>query len=92
MVLQLLERQMEGSGSSPDKLYQNHDLFWADNDILYIADAWNNRIVLIGPNSTTAIRTIGGSSQPDLFATPADVFVTRTSIYVMDSGNFRVQK
>ena len=54
----------------------------------------NNRVVSIAPNSTTAIRVIGDRSQSNMFTFngPSDVFVTRTSIYVMDTGNFRVQK
>ena len=72
----------------------NSGVFCADGDILYVADYWNNRIVLIAPNSTTAIRVIGNQSQSDLlrFYGPSNVFVTRTSIYVMDTWNFRVQK
>ena len=79
-------------GSSLDRLHENYGVFCADNDILYIADIRNDRIVLIAPNSTTAIRIIGGSAQLNMFKTPCDVFVTRRSIYVMDTWNFRVQK
>ena len=79
------------NGSSYQQLYQNYGLYYA-NDILYVADTFNNRMVLIGPNSIVAIALAGGSSQLKMFNTPTDVFVTRTSIYVMDTWNFRVQK
>ena len=79
------------SGSSLDSLYRNFGIFWADG-ILFIADSWNDRIVLIAPDSIRAVRLIGGSTQPNMFNTPCDVFVTRTSVYVMDTWNFRVQK
>ena len=80
-------------GSALNRLSDNFGIYFAD-DILYIADEGNNRIVLIARNSTTAVRVIGRDSQSDMFTFnyPNDVFVTRTSIYVMDTWNFRVQK
>ena len=82
------------SGSSLDTLYNNFGIYCADDSILYIADAWNNRVVMVAPNSTTAIDVIGQGSQSDMFTfnTPCNVFLTRTSIYIMDTWNFRVQK
>ena len=80
------------NGSALNTLYGNYGIYWADNGILYIADGWNNRIILIAPYSTTAIAIVGGYSQYDVFRVPTDVFVTRSSIYVMDTGNFRVRK
>ena len=79
------------SGSSLNILNHNYGLYYAD-DIVYVADTFNNRMVLIGSNPTTATRVIGGPSQPNMFNRPTDVFVTRASIYVMDTWNFRVQK
>ena len=79
------------NGSSLNQLTLNFGVFWADG-ILYVADARNSRILFIAPNSTTAIREIGGSFEPGTFNAPADVLVTATSIYVMDTWNFRVQK
>ena len=82
------------SGSSFNRLSRYTGIYCADDDILYIADPSNNRIVLIASNSTTAMALMGQQSQSDTFtfSSPYDVFVTRTSIYVMDTGNFRVQK
>ena len=82
------------AGSSLDQLQLNFNIFFDENDILYIADYWNARVVLIGSNSTTAIRVIGQEFPVNMFTFngPGDVFVTSTSIYVMDTWNYRVQK
>jgi trimeric autotransporter adhesin len=64
-----------------------------DNDILYIIDRNNHRVVIIPLNSTTAANTIGSyGTASNQFNEPADVFVTNTSIYVLDRLNYRVQK
>ena len=82
------------SGSSLNRLQRNFAVYYADDDILYIADSWNDRIVLIASNSTTAIRVIGRGSSTNMltFNGPNDVFVTQNAIYVMDTGNYRVQR
>ena len=80
------------SGSSLDGFDSNFGIYCADDDILYIADQNNNRIVLIARNSTTALAVAGGAAYPGMFYFPTDVIVTRTSVYVMDTSNFRVQK
>ena len=81
-------------GTSLDMLNYIFGVYYADDDILYIADSRNSRIVLIARNATTAIRTIGQESESDAFQLkyPTDVFVTRTSIYVMDTERCRVEK
>ena len=80
------------NGSSLNSLSENFGVYCADDGILYIADGGNDRIVLIAPNSTTAVAVAGRTWDSNSFSFPADVFVTRTSIYVMDTWNFRVQK
>ena len=79
-------------GSSLDRLSGSTSAYYGDDGILYISDAGNDRIVLIAPNSTTPIAVIGRRSDYIIFAYPAAIFVTQASIYVMDTGNFRVQK
>ena len=81
-------------GSFLGQLQRNYGVYYADDDILYIADTQNNRVVLIASNSTTAIRVIGQgpSANMSTFNGPNDVFVTQNAIYVMDNGNYRVQK
>ena len=80
------------SGSSLNRLRRNVGVYCADDDILYIADANNNRTILIALSSTTALAVAGGAAQPYMLSFPTDLFVTRTSVYVMDTGNFRVLK
>ena len=64
-----------------------------DGNTLYIADRGNHRVIVIQPNSTAAVTILGsglgnGSNQ---FNEPMAVFVTNTSIYVLDARNYRVQ-
>ena len=80
------------NGSSLDRLSYNFGIYCADDDILYIADSGNSRVVLIAPNSTTAIRIIWQVLPSNPLQTPTDVFVTRASIYVIDASDFSVQK
>ncbi|CAF1284045.1 unnamed protein product [Rotaria sp. Silwood1] len=62
-----------------------------NDNTLYIADLSNSRIVVIEPNSTTAIAIIqNGSDSNPLFVTPNDVFVTQKYIYVLDITNSHV--
>ncbi|CAF1464805.1 unnamed protein product, partial [Rotaria sordida] len=78
-------------GSSPSTLYFNQGIRITNDNILYIADSSNNRIVLIGPDSTMAIDII--QNAPDsspLFSYPSDIFVTEKYIYIADSFNYRV--
>ena len=65
-----------------------------DNTTLYIADYSNNRVVVIQPGSTTATLILGSSAgaTPSQFNLPTDIFVTSTSIYVLDGTNYRVQR
>ena len=80
------------NGSSLDRLSYNFGIYCADDDILYIADSGNSRVVLIAPNSTTAIRIIWQVLPSNPLQTPTDVFVTRASVYVIDASDFSVQK
>jgi sugar lactone lactonase YvrE len=65
-----------------------------DNDTLYITDLNNNRIVIIDLNNLNTSMTIlvGNGTSVSQMNAPTDVFVTQTSIYVLDGGNFRVIK
>lgn len=65
----------------------------SDNDVLYIAEKGNHRIVVVHLSSTVNILTIGSgpgnaSNQLD---NPTDVFVKNTKLYVVDADNSRVQ-
>ena len=63
-----------------------------DGNILYIADSSNHRIVIVTPDSTNATATFGSfGTGVTRFKNPTDIFVTRTSIYILDATNYRVQ-
>ena len=82
------------AGSTSSLLNTNLGIYITDNDTLYIADQLNHRIVVIQPNSTTAVNIIGSGAgaSASQFNTPTDVFVTSDAIYVLDAVNYRVQK
>lgn len=65
-----------------------------NNDVLYISDTDNHRIVVIYLRSNMNSFTIdcGSGSNMNQFNTPRDVFTTSTSLYVIDRGNFRIQR
>ena len=82
------------SGSALNQLNYTRGIRIDGDDTLYVTDTYNNRIVLIQPGSTTAVATIGmaqGSQATQLWY-PSDIFITRASIYVMDTYNYRVQQ
>ena len=81
-------------GLSLGRLYWNFGIYCDDDDILYIADTGNNRVLMIAPNSTTTTHVLGGDVQSTtlMIYNPTSIFASRTSIYVMDAGSFRVQK
>jgi sugar lactone lactonase YvrE len=82
------------SGSSSGYLYQNGGISISSDDILYIADTGNNRIVVVQLSSNIIQRIIGSGpgTSSNQFYNPNDVFVTDTVIYVMDTNNYRVQE
>jgi sugar lactone lactonase YvrE len=82
------------SGSFPSQLQYPRGISMSRNDVLYISDTNNNRIVIVHLNSTTENVAIGFGLGPglDQLRWPQDVFVTTSSLYISDSGNHRVQK
>ncbi len=82
------------SGSSLNLLNRPYGITIVDDNTLYICDAYNNRVVLVQLNSTTATAVIGQGSTSNMYTLyyPTSIFVTRTWIYIMDTWNFRVQK
>ncbi|CAF3136432.1 unnamed protein product, partial [Rotaria sp. Silwood2] len=82
------------SGSTSSLLYFNSGIRISDSDTLYIVDKYNNRVVVVSPNSTTAVATIGSGYGigPTQMNFPSDTFVTSDGIYVLDTKNYRVQK
>jgi sugar lactone lactonase YvrE len=82
------------AGSSISQL----DLPWgiriSNNDVLYISDRNNDRIVVVDLHSINNVSIIGSGpgNNSNQFNDPYDIFVTNTSLYVVDCGNSRVQK
>lgn len=68
--------------------------------LIYIADTWNHRVVVLNSNGE-AVREFGSfgdtadapdaTAQPGLFFGPRAVAVTGDEIFVVDTGNERVQ-
>jgi sugar lactone lactonase YvrE len=75
-------------------LHYVHLIFITSNDILYIADSDNNRIVIVQLDNMISVSTFGSGPGTGInqFNYPSDVFVTDTAIYIMDTDNERIQK
>ncbi len=68
--------------------------------LIYVADTWNHRVVVLNGNGDV-VRIFGSfgdtqdapdaSPEPGLFFGPRDVAVTGDEIFVVDTGNERVQ-
>ncbi|CAF4185728.1 unnamed protein product, partial [Adineta steineri] len=82
------------NGSSLYKFNQPLGISITDNDILYIADKLNHRVVVIHLDSTIETFSIGSGGVSNIvqFNVPHDVFIFNTSLYVLEQDNKRVQK
>ena len=81
-----------GAGSA--SLHYSLGIQVVDNTTLYIVDCYNHRVVVIQPGSTNATFILGSGAGPisSQFNQPSDIFVTSTSVYVLDTMNYRVQR
>ena len=82
------------SGSSISQLNSSWGISITNNDVLYIGDSNNHRVVVVHPDPVNNISIIGsgpGNNSSQL-NTPTDVFVTNASLYILDYGNHRAQK
>ncbi|CAF1255960.1 unnamed protein product [Adineta ricciae] len=82
------------AGSNLSQLNEPVDIYITNNDILYIGDSYNHRILVVHLNSSTNNSAIGSGPGPDFnqLNRPDDVFVFNASLYVLDTSNYRVQK
>jgi streptogramin lyase len=82
------------AGSSINYLYWNRGISITSDDILYIADRVNNRVVFVPLDGSATINTFGSGpgSGTNQFNYPCDISVIGTSVYVLDAYNYRVQK
>ena len=78
------------AGVTVSLLNTNLGIYITDATELFIADSVNNRVIFSDLNHIPS-PTIFGNGIPSM-SQPADVFVTNTSVYIMDKGNYRVLK
>ncbi|MBP5208831.1 MAG: YIP1 family protein [Clostridia bacterium] len=82
----------ESMGISP-ALENPTDIFVDDKQNVYIADAGNNRIVVLNKRFKLRYyieKFTNSQGIPDTFNNPQGVFVTETNIYVCDTDNNRI--
>ncbi|MBO4870175.1 MAG: YIP1 family protein [Clostridia bacterium] len=82
----------ESMGISP-ALENPTDIFVDDKQNVYIADAGNNRIVVLNKRFKLRYyieKFTNSQGIPDKFNNPQGVFVTETNIYVCDTDNNRI--
>ena len=81
-------------GSSISQLNLPYDVTITNDDVLYITDMNNHRVVVVHPYSTNNISVIGSGmgSNASQFNLPTSLFFMNTSLYILDHGNHRVQK
>ena len=82
------------AGSTLSQLNGPFGISITRNNVLRISDTRNHRIVVVQLSSTTYVSIIGSGpgSKSNRFNSLYDLFVTNTSIYVIDEENHRVQK
>ena len=81
-------------GSSNHFLHFPHGITISTDDILWVADWSNHRLVTVDLHLLMVVRILGsgpgnGSFQ---FWNPSDVFIINTSVYVLDTSNYRIQQ
>ncbi|CAM4949627.1 unnamed protein product [Rotaria socialis] len=86
----------DGLGSALDRLYGPWGLYVDDNEVVYVADSKNHRIVKWEPGATAGQIVAGGKgsgNSSDQFNHPSDVVVDRDgTIYISDTENRRIQQ
>lgn len=82
------------SGSSISELNKPFGISISNNDVLYISDTDNHRIVVVPLDYISNIAIIGSGpgSGSNQFNQPYDLFVTNKSLFVIDELNHRIQK
>ena len=90
------ERAVTGYDLGVGALNDPHDIFFDSEDVLYIADTGNNRIIAADSSLESAVRVYDSFTMPDGSETtlnkPMGVFVSAENgfIYIADSDNSRV--
>lgn len=79
-------------GSSSTQLKNPFGLSITTDDMLYICDSGNDRIMRVNLTSSQSSFFIPSGPYPGTWNTPHDVFNIDKLIYVLDTNNHRVQK
>ncbi|CAF1279375.1 unnamed protein product [Adineta ricciae] len=77
------------NGTSLAQLSHPVGITISDDDVLYIADTGNHRVLVVDLNNSTSTYAISNLEQSDLHY---DVFIFNTSLHVLNSNKKRVQK
>ncbi|CAF1123001.1 unnamed protein product [Adineta ricciae] len=80
------------NGSSISFVNFNNGIDISDDDTLYIADTNNNWIVTITADGHRSIFESGPGISRAEFYGPFDISVSKTSIYVIDTRNYRIKR
>ena len=82
------------NNSSSTALNIPFDISITNNDVLYISDSYNHRIVLVDFTANSTVSFIGSGPGPGQgqFSQPMGLSLTNTSLFVIDLSNTRVQK
>ena len=82
------------SGSSTNYLDSPHTITISTDNILYVTDVNNNRVVMVNLTSSTVIGTIGSGPGSGItqFNGPGDLSTSQQFLYVLDTNNYRIQK
>lgn len=82
------------NGSSLTQLNTPFDISITNNDIMFISDSLNHRIVVVDLNSSSNVWILGSGlgSNADQLSVPLGLLATNTSLYVIDTNNGRIQK
>ncbi|CAF0831536.1 unnamed protein product [Adineta ricciae] len=82
------------SGLSLIELHQPFGITITNDDVLYISDIANHRVLVVHLDSTRDNYAIGDGSEPNQyeFYFTYDVFIFNKSLYVLDHGNRKVKE
>lgn len=82
------------NGTSITELNVPFDISVTKDDVVYISDTSNHRVVVVDLNFPSNVSILGSGlgSNPNQLNSPFGLFATNTSLYVIDANNARIQK
>lgn len=90
------ERSISGNDLGTGSLDSPSDIFYDENELFYIADTGNNRIIAVNSSFDKAVRIYTDfetdNGEQTFLSNPTGIFVSpeRDMMYIADSGNSRV--